>query len=528
MLDIATNWLKNCIENHGLCKIDNDKTLPTRLISIANDVIRLVITKDWITMPRYSTLSHAWGQMEFPRLTCENYRSYLNALPVEELPRTFKDAIDISRKLGIEYLWIDSLCIIQNNNADWEKEVALMSSVYGCSTINIAASSATDGRQGCFLMPLFYSGGFSVSTTFHHLPAIRSFQVFDASEKYIESSYLTTRAWTHQERILAPRTIHFGKHGAIWECCTKIASEFLPEGFADRSGSIVCRRTKPLKSYWNIITESYSKAKLTLGKDKLPALSGIARRVYNEGPDEYLAGMWRNNIVEQLCWGVVAPAKERPAYRAPTWSWCSVDSQVEYPDYTGNDHPDSPFNDTFAHVLDAKVELSGQDPFGQVKHGVVRIACSVMVASHRLEPNHPRHGEFTISVTGYENQKFLVNNDCIDDGRDLNETVYLLPLLGTFQFIYNWNPYEQIAIVELRGILLRPTGVTKGEYQRLGSFCFGGVKPKTSFSDSSEKGVYYGFKKILEQSGEETAEAACAEIITNTQYPKEQYVITII
>lgn len=104
-------------------------------------------------MPRYSTLSYQWGGKSFLKLTHQNYNSFLNHLPIEALPITFRDAIIISRKLGIEYLWIDALCIIQGSRDDWKREAALMSSVYGGSFVNIAASSAQDVYGGCFLKP---------------------------------------------------------------------------------------------------------------------------------------------------------------------------------------------------------------------------------------------------------------------------------------------------------------------------------------------------------------------------------------
>lgn len=160
-LDTAKSWLTTCLTTHEYCNVDGLNTaVPTRLLSIFEDPPRLVSTAELTTRPRYGTLSHCWGNKEFLKLNSQNIDSLARAIPNNMLSKTFKDAIQITRRLGIAYLWIDSLCIIQNDDNDWEHEASLMSSVYGGSTINIAASTAVDGTEGCFSKPDSYAGEF--------------------------------------------------------------------------------------------------------------------------------------------------------------------------------------------------------------------------------------------------------------------------------------------------------------------------------------------------------------------------------
>lgn len=214
-------------------------------------------------------MSHAWGSKPFLTLTSDAYHSFLREIPFNDLTKTFKDAIEITRRLGLDFIWIDSLCIVQGDEEDWEKESSLMANVYGGSTINIAASSAVDGSQGCFLKPLYFSGGLQSRISVNGVSAIRNFHNGQVHDDSTVSSYLATRAWTLQERLLAPRTIHLGDRGAFWECRTAVASEFLPDGYWHfRGPSLVCRDGIPLRSNWREIVRLFSRAALTFGKGK--------------------------------------------------------------------------------------------------------------------------------------------------------------------------------------------------------------------------------------------------------------------
>ena len=115
-IEVLNKWLSVC-EDHEKCNAVLDRSCkderPSRLICITDNAVKLVLTEQWETMPRYATLSYCWGGADFIKTTRDKLDAFLNDIPFESLPKTFQDAIDISRRLGIEYIWIDALCIVQ-------------------------------------------------------------------------------------------------------------------------------------------------------------------------------------------------------------------------------------------------------------------------------------------------------------------------------------------------------------------------------------------------------------------------------
>ena len=367
--------------------------LPSRLIEIASDSLKLVLTGEWATKPAYATLSHCWGNKDFFQLQPTNLQSLLEEVPVDELPKTFRDAADITRRLCIRYLWIDSLCIIQGDSQDWKREAALMSSVYGSSSLNIAASSAEDASQGCFLKPENFCGGFMAELLINGTKKVYKFVSPESYRKAVSESHLATRAWTLQEKLLAPRTLHVGDRGLFWECRELVASEFFPEelpspGYFD---PLVCRKDKSYHE-WPSFVSQYSKGRLSFCEDKLAAISGIAHAVQKSTKDSYLAGLWKEKIEIQLLWNVTNPQPKPQGFQAPSWSWAAVNGKILIPreDQTGVRH---------VHILDVHVVASGEDPLGKVSGGLMTLAYSRMACGRygrvigriRHNPNPTSH-----------------------------------------------------------------------------------------------------------------------------------------
>ncbi|KAF4633388.1 hypothetical protein G7Y89_g4725 [Cudoniella acicularis] len=147
---VAKNWLKECVDKHDHCGQAGSQVLPTRLLCLRENRIYLIHTvQNPGTQLQYATLSHCWGAIDFFKLCQDNFQDLQECVPEKELTGTFRDAVYVTRYLGLEYLWIDSICIIQDDEQDWEREPALMSGVYGGSTINIAAANSLDGNGGC-------------------------------------------------------------------------------------------------------------------------------------------------------------------------------------------------------------------------------------------------------------------------------------------------------------------------------------------------------------------------------------------
>jgi hypothetical protein len=144
-------WVENCDAHHGNCKVGRGSTIPTRLIAIDDGDIRIVNLSGHIHGGiRYATLSHCWVSLKFVTLMTGNIQQFRKTIPPDAMPKTFRDAVGICRYLGFKYLWIYSLCILQDSTEDWDKESRDMAQVYGDADLNIAATSADDASVGCF------------------------------------------------------------------------------------------------------------------------------------------------------------------------------------------------------------------------------------------------------------------------------------------------------------------------------------------------------------------------------------------
>lgn len=140
----------NCKRDHELC---GDKTswVPTRLIDLTKDYPRLYISNSHYQDLRYATLSYCWGPGQAVTLLESNLSKMVTQIPKDKLPQTIQDAFTIARRLGIHYLWVDSLCIMQDSKADWMNEAALMGEVYKNCFVCIAATGVSESSKGCFL-----------------------------------------------------------------------------------------------------------------------------------------------------------------------------------------------------------------------------------------------------------------------------------------------------------------------------------------------------------------------------------------
>jgi hypothetical protein len=173
-LSIANDWLKHCVDNHDCHKslflpqekenqhkelsviIDERSTIyPTRLLDVqafneGSSDIRLIETP--FSGSPYATLSHCWGVNPDTRYqaTQSTIRDLRDRIRYTDLPRTYRDAVSVCRSLSIRYLWIDSLCIIQDSKEDWAREAANMAYVYSNSYLTISADWSSNSEGGCY------------------------------------------------------------------------------------------------------------------------------------------------------------------------------------------------------------------------------------------------------------------------------------------------------------------------------------------------------------------------------------------
>ena len=152
-LDQVQRWMNQCDYSHESCKngLQSRPWLPTRLIEVRSDSeIRLRESRSLAPETKYATLSHCWGHDKFLTLSKASFDQFLHGIPAEDLNKTFMEAIQACRELGIDYIWIDSLCIIQDSETDWQAEVTSMHQVYTRSYLNLAASASSNGSGGLF------------------------------------------------------------------------------------------------------------------------------------------------------------------------------------------------------------------------------------------------------------------------------------------------------------------------------------------------------------------------------------------
>ena len=362
---LAREWVSDCLNNHHQCSPTKGDTdwYPTRLLDLGESTeVRLTETKNTKPTGPYATVTHRWGHVdeEFV-LNKQTHPLMIKGLPSDSLPRLFQDVISVARRLEVRYLWIDSLCIMQDkdNKADWEREASLMEKVYSHSYCNISAANAENCSQSLFnardpqsvnpetftLDLIANESGVTAAVYFHVYNS--NFWVQDVTRALVN-----TRAWVLQERILAPRVLHFGKRQLMWECCEKDASEVFAHGLHpelavsefvrfksialkveqgdQRAFRDIIPRLPVAQHLWNRIISNYSQCDLSRPEDKLIACSGVAKRFQSLLKDTYVAGMWRTNLETQLLWtrSALYTGSRPDVYRAPTWSWICLDGPV--------------------------------------------------------------------------------------------------------------------------------------------------------------------------------------------------------
>ena len=265
------------------------------------------------------------------------------------LPKTFRDAVSVAKWLHIRYLWIDSLCIIQDSIEDWTIEAASMRDVYKYSYGTIAATGASDSSIGLFFEHLPHSvPPLKVNIAWTGWPAGEYYGfAFDLWDENITEAPLNRRAWVVKERLLSPPVLHFARHQMFWECQELAACETFPWGLpkAIRDEKTSAKRYLGAGSqefkrrHWQDIVHTYTRGLLTRDTDKCIAFHGLVEQAQVVANDTYIAGFWRHYIVQQLPWQILThrPSARSSAYRAPSWSWLSVNDEVSMLDVSERD-----------------------------------------------------------------------------------------------------------------------------------------------------------------------------------------------
>lgn len=378
-----------CEREHQAC-VNHPSTLPTRVIDLSETNLKLIDPSP-DGLHQYTALSHCWGSCPSFLTTRDNLKSRRQGFTLEDLPASFRDAVHVTRGLGIRYLWIDSICVLQGDKDDWETEGAKMADVFANATLTLAAANACDDTEG-FLNPRSWQPPtLPVDIRFHSpkedLDRITRVYVRSAIPPPYSREPLSTRAWCLQEQSLSPRIVYFGHEALRWECLAGCSVEMDTTRSPPNSYTLsefmptLLENGKIEYEPWYKMVEVYSSRDITYAGDRLPAISAFASRISERFGDEYLAGVWKRDILRGLLWRggfkrlMSSAFNENVSldhareYLAPTWSWVSYPGFVDFDVvrwsfYRGFQLPTVSLSSAF-------ISVPGRNPFGQVESGSI-------------------------------------------------------------------------------------------------------------------------------------------------------------
>ncbi|KAK7947846.1 uncharacterized protein PG986_008732 [Apiospora aurea] len=411
--------------------------LPTRLIQIEclpgslHPAARLVLSTELdATTVRYATLSHCWGPNGVSvKLLRSNIGAFRSQVHWDILPLTFQEAILAATSLGLGYIWIDALCIVQDCAADWECEASRMVQVYTNCYINISADSSTDGDGGLFRSrdPAMFQAFLVPSGPTHTGISYAPYYCFPKNwDRYIEKAPLKTRSWVTQERFMSPRVVHFCDDQVHWECVELMTSECVDSSFNIapdtsrtparslidlRMQSNETEKIEKLYELWYLLVESYTEGQLTFISDRPVAIAGLARtfaHLLNLKSTDYLCGLWRPHLALEMMW-YTRTSTERAHHSIPSWSWWSVNGNVWFqaPKNVGNYKPVAEVVGTFTTAV------SG-GPYSTVSSGVLKIRAPICRAKLSRAPDpFPWSGLFKQEC----NHTIALGQDELEEGK---------------------------------------------------------------------------------------------------------------
>jgi hypothetical protein len=502
---LIKSWLCECDEHHEDCRRIKSSRLPTRLIDVGCEVLRLIITtKD--TSGEYIALSHCWGDPKTcgPPLKTEkkSLESRLQGIDIHELPQNFRDAVTITRKLGLRYVWIDSLCIIQDSPSDWEAEAARMSDVYKGSYLTVAATSAISSHDG-FLkrpprtqqpvkVPCHYKESDNPDEYFYLYPTYTHWAE-NSFDKYIEGSVWNQRGWTFQERLLPIRILHFAKDMFCLECRSRDYSEdnrpalasvnrtpWLPTNGPRLQSKDFTALSKEdrLYSTWYALVELYATRDFTYAKDKLPAIAGLAQEMAGFVGDTYMAGLWKNDLCRGLMWNTVDYDDVRlQRNRAPSWSWGHFDGYISW-------------NQSLSVDLRSQQHICGftlLEPTTSIETAdqVTGICERIKVTGKLIDVSAALQKQ-ALDRTTNKTHDIMLQNVKIGEGKlDLKDTSHIKLGLRAFlvhhevAYTINMAPYNYPV-----GLLLEMTQKHSNEYRRVGTFAVREFSPGGPWHDA--------------------------------------------
>lgn len=500
--------MDSCHGEHQRCRAKSVFYLPRRVLKIrpgnSSPDIALIETE---SQPngRYACLSYCWGPYQPLRTLKGNLEDMKGGISWSSLPRSFQDAVFVARELDMDYLWIDSLCIIQDDVEDWAAESAAMADVFNNAYVTISANVAGSCDAG-FLRELQFTEFKEIHGQGHDGTRlnvyVRRSQPHQDFNRYfpkkVENNPLGTRAWALQEYLLSPRSLQFGPSEMVWECntsthceCEAFPYDSAKQGFLPALNQL---SSDQVLMQWLGIVDEYMCRNLTFESDRFVALSGIAKLVQSVLQCEYYAGLWQSGFVGGLAWYTrnTEQQKRPEKYQPPTWSWASVQifdpSPTPIPAithierYFGVIEPDA----TAAYVVDVSCTAASGDPTGAVSDGSVKLS-SIIPKAASVVLHYTRIPSYYIELLGCKTTRFYpdVTDECV-----LEETYYGLVL--------GWSKFKLSIYISI--LICKPASPQDQRLVRVG---FAMIEPKRQDSDR--------YKDLLFKI--EPAARRCSEII---------------
>lgn len=495
-------WIRDCKENHPQCVAPASSTLsahPARFVDIRGlrirGAVKLIRFAD--IPPRngfsYVTLSHCWGGVVPLRTLKANLRDHLRKIPMSSIPRTFSNAIILAQALGIGFLWIDSLCIIQDDPKDWQTEAAKMHTIYRGAVLAISATSSKSPNDGPDLSVAIppahhiYTGDGSpkriISTRYPGLS--------NPMQTY-QSLPILTRGWTFQEQLLSPRILHVMDDEFIWQCHALLDTESgrcLRERGTNRNDeyqwvplTAVYTVPRPLprggstpgfatdRLWWTWI-QSYIDRRLTYPSDIFPAFGGMVKQFVELSGDEPVLGLWRRELPLHLSWSTHtlggAPSADTMAsipdeLRAltealPSWTWMSMPiphirpwtQNVEWSRHA----PESILRRV--EVLDIDIAWAGEPWTSLPSKGILTLRGRMM----SMAETHTKPDSMISEPMGYLTDNPNLRGNIVMDRRPFN----FVHSRETFAAMALWSASDSWYY-----LVLEPTRRREGEYRRVG------------------------------------------------------------
>lgn len=354
-------WLNRCRQQHGICQRKTRYT-PRRILDLGDPHhppnVRLREPSPGEEL-EYLCLSYRWSKTSGLQTLKSNVDDHKLAIPWDRLPLGFQHVCTVARRLRLRHVWIDALCIIQDDEDDKVLDIAVMDSIFEAGVLTIVSAWASGPEQG-----LFSHLG---DRSHHEFPATTKDGVSQTvcvrwQLPHFENGKLPclNRGWIYQELCLSPRLAFFLDSEIVWHCqehmecqCSphKSVHDWVPGGHsapeiqAHLSATPGSFQNQPALSpsdaaaHWWSHIEAYSSCQLTNPSDKLPAIQGLAARMVSAlRLGSYIAGAWEDSLLTDLAWARVHGGTRPATWRAPTWSWASIDGQVRnegrYHDWT--------------------------------------------------------------------------------------------------------------------------------------------------------------------------------------------------